>query len=121
MAKQPPNFPFPKDVEEKMGAAVGLIGRTGAENFQLRYQDDEEPTVWVAVATYKKGAEAAASLDPVRAILRLAEELVDGGMCAHCKKPSGLDADSLEAMPMDDVICWYQYDPELKTFRRGCE
>jgi hypothetical protein len=47
--------------------------------------------------------------------------LVDGAMCAHCGKPTGLEPTLLVDMPFPEHICWYQYDPELKTFRRGCE
>jgi hypothetical protein len=25
------------------------------------------------------------------------------------------------AMPAEQAICWYRYDPELHTFRRACE
>jgi hypothetical protein len=108
--------------EDKFLAAVEMIRRTGSTQFQLRWSDDEEPTVWFAVATYGDGAaETDASLSPCRAVLRLCERLVDGGHCTHCGRPTGLDPDSLETMPLDDLVCWYQYDPELKTFRRGCE
>lgn len=108
--------------EDKFLAGVKMIQRTGARQFQLRWSDDEEPTIWFAVGIYDDGnAEADASLSPFRAVLRLCERLVDGGHCTHCRRPTGLDPDSLETMPLDDLVCWYQYDPELKTFRRGCE
>jgi hypothetical protein len=114
--QQPPADP-------RLAAAVALIGRTGADSFQLRFNDDEAPVVWIAVAEYSSLGhhETDASLDPVRAVLRLAERLVDGGQCMHCRRPSGLDPDSVETMPLDTLVCWYQYDPELRTFRRGCE
>ncbi len=108
--------------DPRMTAAVDLIGRTGAESFQLRYSDEEQPVIWVAVAGYSGSRhEADASLDPVRAVLRLAERLVDGGKCQHCHRHTGLDPDSIDKMPLDAFICWYQFDPELRTFRRGCE
>lgn len=106
---------------EKMTAAVDFIRRTGASSFQLRYTDDEQPLVWIAVASFGERHEVDASIDPERAVLRLAERLTDGGRCKHCSRPSGLDPDSLDTMPMSDMVCWYQYDPELKRFRRGCE
>ena len=112
---------FPQD-DPRMTAGIELIGRTGAKSFQIRYSDDEEPVVWFAVALYDDGkAETAASLDPVMAILRLAERLIDGGMCTHCKRPAGLETHHIEDMPWEEYICWYQFDPELKTYRRGCE
>jgi hypothetical protein len=112
---------LPPELEQRMLAAVDLIGRTGAGSFQLRYSDDEEPVVWMAVAQHGEHYEAAASTHPVRAVLRLAELLIDGGMCTHCGRPAGLEPDDIDAMPLDALVCWYQYDPELHTFRRGCE
>lgn len=108
--------------QDRFHAGINLIRRTGAIGFQVRVSDEEEPTVWMAIAKYIDGrAEVDASLDPLRAVLRLCERLCDGGMCNHCKRPCGLEPDSIDTMPMNNEICWYQYDPELKTFRRGCE
>jgi hypothetical protein len=111
--------------EPRLLAAVDLIRRTGASSFQIRYSDDEQPIVWFVVSTHVVDGhevhEVDASLDPVRAALRLCERLVDGGRCAHCGRPAGLEPDSIDTMPADDLICWYQYDPELETFRRACE
>jgi hypothetical protein len=109
--------------EDKLKAAIELVRRTGANQIQVRYSDDEKPVIWLVVAIYKKLDlwEVAAAHTPTRAALRLCEKLLDGGMCTHCKRPVGLEPESLDRMPMDDVFCWYQYDPELKTFRRGCE
>jgi hypothetical protein len=114
--------------EDKLQAAIDFIRRTGAKQIQIRYSDDEEPTVWFVVVTYGKKGPAAfntievdASFSPLRAALRLCERLADGGQCMYCKRPVGLEPDKLERMPFDAVICWYQYDPELKVFRRGCE
>lgn len=114
--------------EDKLNAAIEFIRRTGAKQIQIRYSDDEDPTVWFVVALYgKKGPgafnaiEVDASMTPLRAALRLCERIADGGQCAHCKRPCGLEPDRLDRMPFDELICWYQYDPELKVFRRGCE
>lgn len=102
-------------------AAIELIGRTGGSQFQLRYSDDDEPTVWMAVGRWPYGSEAAAALDPLRAVLRLLDQVVDGGTCAHCGKPSGVTDDFSSDMPMAEVFCWYVFDPELAVFRRSCE
>lgn len=111
-------------------ACIDLIRRTGAESIQIRYSDDEKPTVWMVVAAYKARKDrnsptmtvhqVAAALSPDQAALRLAELLGDGGMCLHCKKPTGV-SDTFDKMPLGSRVCWYQYDPELKKFRRGCE
>lgn len=125
----------PTDLSEipdpRILAVVDLLRRAGMAQFQLRYSDDEDPTVWIGVAEWKvkKGKKRKASesywftgcgLNPVRALLNLAAEAIDGGTCTHCKRPTGVD-DSWGDLPMDDLICWYQFDPELNTFRRGCE
>lgn len=116
---------LPRDADDKLKAALDLIRRTGASGVQIRYSDDEQPVVWLGVARYeiddKTLHQVAAALDPVRAVLRLCEALVDGGTCTHCMRPTGLDPDTLDTMPLNQLVCWYQYDPELKTFRRGCE
>jgi hypothetical protein len=112
---------LPPEAEQRLNAGIALIGRTGAQVFQLRYSDDEEPTIWMAVSQHGDHYETAAAMDPVRAVLRLAEALIDGGTCTHCGRPAGLEPDHSEDMPLDNLFCWYQYDPELKTYRRGCE
>ena len=113
---------MPKEIEERFLAGVKMVQRTGSSQFQLRWSDDEQPIVWFAVALYKDGNwDTAAGRNPWVAVGRLLETLVDGGTCTHCNRPTGLDPDSIDTMPLNDLVCWYQYDPELKTFRRGCE
>jgi hypothetical protein len=107
--------------EGRLLASMDLICRTGAAESQLRYSDDEQPCVWLAVAKYRDGRwETAAGHEPVEAALRLAELLVDGGQCTHCKRPTALEAGDAATF-LDKALCWYIYDPELKTFRRSCE
>lgn len=122
--------------DPRLTAGLDLLRRTGCSTVEIRYSDDEQPVVWMAVAGYtaagdpKSGNparreartvhEAAAALDPTRAVLRLCEQLVDGGRCAHCHRPTGFEPNTLDTMPADQLVCWYQYDPELQTFRRGC-
>jgi len=108
--------------DAKLTAAIDFIGRTqGARQVQIRYSDDEQPVVWFVVALYDGGGwEADAAPEPVRAALRLCERLADGGRCTHCGRPTGLDPDTLETMPLNELICWYQMDPGTKRFTRGC-
>jgi hypothetical protein len=111
-----PNF------DERIKAAVDLIGRTGAQGIQLRYSDDETPIIWFAVAIWEDTKyETDAGSDPLEAVQRLCERLIDGGICTHCNRPTGLELVHIDDMPLNEFICWYQYDPELKTYRRGCE
>lgn len=111
--------------DPKFMACVDLVPRTGAKSFQLRYSDDEQPVVWIAVGEWPaKGGgtahEAASALDPLNAVFRLLERVIDGGQCAHCGKPSGITFD-IDTMPMNKLVCWWQWDPETNKLRRGCE
>lgn len=103
-------------------ACVDMVGRTGAEGMQVRWSDDEEPTIWMSVAIFPDGRyEVAAGQTPRIATFRLVERLMDGGHCKHCSRPTGVSDDFEGRMLLDQLICWYRFDPELKTFRRGCE
>ena len=108
-------------------AAVKLLERTGATGFRIGYSDEDDgpPVVWYACGTWRGGAEAAASLDPLQAVLRLCEQVIDGGHCAHCGQPTIFDPDMPMGSPVDELLdrmgCRYAWDPELETFRRGCE
>ena len=105
--------------DARFQAAVDLIGRTGAAEFQIRYSDDETPTVWMAIARWGDRWEAAGALGPLSALFRLCDEVLDGGTCQHCKRITGFEP-SMERMPLDSVVCWYQWDPSTKSFARGC-
>lgn len=119
-----PEAPTP-ELDPILFAAIDLIGRTGATSTQIRWSDDEEPTLWMVVATYERFGkpvhEVGAGLRPERAAYRLLETLLDGGQCAHCHRPAGVSDDFTGAMPLEQAICWYVYDPEVRKFRRGCE
>jgi hypothetical protein len=75
-------------------ACTELIGRTGAASFQIRYSDDPEPVVWIAVASFDRDSgqvhETAAGMDPRTAAYRLCETVLDGGQCRHCARPCGV-------------------------------
>lgn len=118
------------DLSPKFTAGVDLLGRTGIREFEIRYcgggDDAEQPPIaWVAVAVYRLGqVECAAAMDPEAAVLRLCERVIDGGTCAHCHRPTGFDADvddTINEALTAGSVCWYMFDPELATFRRGCE
>jgi hypothetical protein len=114
-------------------AAVDLLRRTGSSTFEIRCSDDQEPVVWMAISGYLTDArgrpvaigdpnryEVAASFTPEYAIFRLCDQIIDGGQCMHCHRPTGFD-EGTDEMPLPEVVCWYQYDPELGTYRRSCE
>jgi hypothetical protein len=105
-------------------AAFDLMRRTGVNEVQVRWSDDEEPTVWFVVAKYSDGRfETAAAGNPTTAALRLCGRLVDGGQCLHCKRMTVFepDMDALNDVYKLVGACCYQWDPELNTFRRDCE
>ena len=115
-------------------AAIELIRRNGAREIQLRYDDEQNPIVWVAVAGFAiingkpslgrgkiNAHQAGGGLNPLLAIFALCRACLDRrGLCVHCGKNTMFD-ETFEPQPLEDFYCWYQWDPELKTFRRGCE
>jgi hypothetical protein len=122
--------PNPKD--KKIAAAVEMIGRMGGKQFEIRFfeeQDDDvfDPPIWIARAKFQdKGHdvwEATGAMNPWRAIFRLLETLMDGGECTHCGKMTAVDENppDFAISATEELVCWYRYDPELKTFRRQCE
>lgn len=110
--------------EDFFSACSSMVPRLGAKTLELRFSDDgadaDSPTVWMAIAGFGgRRFEVGAASHPEKALFRLLEQLVDGGQCRHCARPTGITRDFTE-QPAEQVVCWYQYDPELKVFRRGC-
>lgn len=105
--------------QDKFLACVELLRHCGAREFQIRYCEEEKPVLWMAAARWRSHWEAAAAMGPVGAVIRLVEQVVDGGKCLRCSRPTGFDPDS-GPMPLDELVCWYQYDPGSKQFVRGC-
>lgn len=120
--------------EARMVAAIALLRRTGATSFQLRYSDDEDPVIWMAVGEWhiadgrpvpaEAGGEihydAAAAADPPTAVMRLLDEKLDGGQCTHCGRPSTVLHEPGEVWPLDGATCAWRYDPERGEYVRGC-
>ena len=105
-------------------AGMDMIRRTGAKSVEIRYSDDPEPVVWMVIAQYATPADAwdaGAGQTPLRAMMRLLDQLVDGGFCVHCGRPTGITEEWRGGMPFAEAFCWYRFDPELGKFRRGCE
>jgi hypothetical protein len=105
--------------DDQMTAAVDLIGRTGAAEFQIRYCEEEKPVIWMAAARWGGHYEAAGAMQPLAAVFRLLDQVIDGGTCQHCGRLAGFEP-SVDPMPMDKLICWYQYDPGTRKFAKGC-
>lgn len=119
--------------DDRLVAAIELIQRNGAREVQIRYDEEQKPIVWVAVAGFSiiKGKlsrrgktnahQVGAGLDPLTAMFALCHACLDRrGLCTHCQRNTMFD-ETFESQPLADYYCWYQWDPELKTFRRGCE
>ena len=116
-------MPDPNDPKFLQG--IDLLRRTGMTSFRVGHTDEEEdapPVIWHCTGTWRKAIECAAALDPTEALMRLCERVIDGGLCTHCKQLTIFIHDVVdpgEALEM--MGCVYAWDPELLTFRRGCE
>lgn len=116
---------------ERIAPLADLARRGGAARWTIHHTEEGDgPVVWVAVAEMRKGMShepilTGSGVSPYRAAHDLAERLFDGHQCAHCLRFIVLqDHDApVDAEPMlpESVSCSYAWDPELKTYRRGCE
>jgi hypothetical protein len=113
----------PRDIERtgdpRFMAALDLLARTGMDEFQIRQSDEGSPTAWLAVGRWGKHWDSTGAMNPVLAVFRLCDEMIDGGICQHCGRPSGFEP-SMDSMPLAEHVCWYQWDPSTRTFARGC-
>lgn len=78
----------PRLDEDALVAAVDLVGRAGAQGFEVGFLHDDVPSAeaaWWAHAQYR-GARLAVEnqIGPVEAAEALAHRILDGGMCTHC-------------------------------------
>jgi hypothetical protein len=120
--------------DPRFTAAIDVLRRTGAQEVQIRFSDDEEPTIWMAVAGYAvrngrptrtgkiNAYETAAGVDPTTAVFRLCAQLCDGGLCYHCQRMVGFSPEP-GAIPEDpdNPVCWWIWDPEVNKFVQGCQ
>lgn len=121
--------PGTNEYDARTSAAAEMLGRVGAKSFELRFSEPEEgmgpesPVVWMAIGFFEGAPpQVSAGLHPVAALEKLLEQLIDGGECQHCHKMTSFHSEIGEGMgPFASLVCAYQYDPELKTYRRSCE
>lgn len=116
-----------QDEIDRISAAAQLIARTGAAAFELRYSEPDTgqnvPTIaWIAIVAYPGDRwDVAAGTTPRHACERLLEQLLDGnGACQHCGKVTTVLHELGDKAPLEG-LCIYQYDPESRTYYRGCE
>lgn len=75
--------------EEALDAAIDLVGRTGARELQIGYLHEDVPVedaAWYAHAQLR-GARVTVEQHrgPIEAAEALAERLLTGGQCTHCR------------------------------------
>lgn len=108
-------------------AGVEMLRRTGVRQLRIGYSDEDqgEPMVWWAAGTWDQGHDAAGAITPWGAVLRLCESVIDGAECTHCHRPTMFEPELPIGPTLDELsqgqMCVYAWDPELSTFRRGCE
>ena len=112
----------PDVVSPQLKAGIELLRRSGLVEFQIRFQDDETPTVWIAVGAWSgERFETASALAPDLAVRRLVDQVVDGGECAHCHRPTVVLHDASDfSLSTIDALCAYWYDIVDETYRRAC-
>lgn len=114
-------------------ALIDLFRRFGAAEFSIGYADDVFPdvTVWLTLARLHPTIVERSGYDPTVPVYRtgsgttigqaleaLTERMTEGAVCRHCGRPAAVEHDHGTAWP--PLICAYQWDPELKTYRRSC-
>lgn len=105
--------------DPRFPAAAALLGHTGAQEVQIRFCEEQMPVLWMACGRWDGHWEASGAMDPLLALFRLCDQVIDGGECTHCHRPTGF-VPELDSMPVSDLICWYQWDPSRRKFQRGC-
>ena len=66
-------------------AAVGVVGRSGAAQFEIGWLDDSYPHRWWASAKYQgRRITGEHPSKPDIAVDRLVHKMLHGGLCVHC-------------------------------------
>lgn len=135
-----PSFdgPPPGIDPELMLAIMKLLERSGMKEFQIRYDEEQKPVVWVAVALFKRpalrlpgkglaeeksntGSQCGCGFTPIGAVRDLAENAVTGGTCTHCGRMIEVNFGDDEPAFPPTMVCYRKYDPEAKEFKRSCD
>jgi hypothetical protein len=101
---------------------VELLRRTGMTEFQLRFDEEQDPVVWNALAKFTGDRYVVGSaLAPDRALFDLCERVIDGGKCVHCGRPSVFTPPGDEPIPgLTRSLCLYQWSDDKQVFDRAC-
>lgn len=98
-------------------AAVDQLGRTGARAYEVGYEEDTDPVVWNATVTYQGTKLWRSAADPVRATELLLEDVIDGGLCTSCGRPTALILDGQPSLDTPAVCERYRIG---KRYVRSC-
>lgn len=115
------------DHDTQMQEMLTLMGKlVDVEYFELHVCGELDFSVYTAVAggTNADGEMiycVGASVQDLDAMNDLLRKLIDGGICLRCGKHTAFEAEVVGSMPGSETLCWIQWDPELKRYRRGCE
>lgn len=110
------------DETDRLHAAVDVIGRTGAKDFEVGF-DDEAPTnaCWYARCDVVGvgNTSVAGITDPASAAEKLARKLINGGTCSHCGRTMTL---VIWIKPGEDALYPAQchWRRTRKRWERGC-
>lgn len=111
---------LPPDHEERLLAAVDLIGRTGAHSFEVGYDDDHTPTTWWATARYRgRVLFVDEEPDPLHAVDELLRRIVNGGRCTHCNRTTTVGPSPIP-FKCAYVITAGRYEPACRRTATAC-
>lgn len=116
-----PDPRFPTLDEDALLAAVELVGRSGATDFEVGYLDDNVPADearWWAKAQYR-GARLQVEnhRGPAEAAEALARRVLQGGQCTHCGGRIHLGGAPRALRRHGRVCAWKR---EGRRWERGC-
>jgi hypothetical protein len=115
------------DEEVKVKALNELVGHMELDSFSVMLELlNEGPHrgmgVFLAIGESDGAFAVGASVQEIDAVLDLVGKLYIGQLCGDCLKPVAFeDSRYVGVLPAGELICWIQWDPELKRYRRGCE
>ena len=110
------------DLSDEELAAVDLIGRTGARNLEVGCLDDN-PDIedWYAHAQYSGTRVTVEKHASARAALTaLAERVLTGSQCFHCKGLVNLDGDAAFAYFHSTLLDGTKWDAEQAAAAGQC-
>jgi hypothetical protein len=116
-----------------MAGASAMLARTGAKSMTLRYsepdEDEDGPVVWIAIAEYEMPDgesidQVAGALDPLSALHRLLDHLIDGGTCGNCGRSTAFLSDPDMGLPRSiegREVCWVTWDASSEAYVKDCQ